>query len=206
MRAGIAGVDEEMDEELPCEPAGHGEIATGSVSRCFPFWRTFVRSSVVMQWIEFGYRLLWTTEAPQRREMQNSSSASEHHEFVTNAVAEMVAEKVVTMLPPDEKPLVVSPLGVVPKKGTDKFRLTVNMRYVNGYLGKKAFKFEGLKDLSDLAERGDHAVSYDLMSGYYHVGLDPRSMTFVGFMWGGRYYVTIVSPSNCRQHLGFSPR
>jgi len=32
-----------------------------------------------------------------------------------------------------------------------------------------------------LAERGDHAVSYDLMSGYYHVGLHPRSWTFVGF-------------------------
>jgi hypothetical protein len=77
----------------------------------------------------------------------------------------------------------------VPKKGAGKFRLTVNMRYVNGHLGKKAFKFEGLKDLSDLAERGDHAVSYDLMSGYYHVGLHPRSRTFVGFMWEGKYYV-----------------
>ena len=58
MRAGITGVEEEMDEELPCEPAGHGEIATGSVSQCSPFWRTFARSSVVMQWIESGYRLM----------------------------------------------------------------------------------------------------------------------------------------------------
>ncbi len=65
MWAGIAGVDEEMDEELPCEPAGHGEIATGSVSRCSPLWGTFVRRSVVRQWIESGYRLMWATEAPQ---------------------------------------------------------------------------------------------------------------------------------------------
>jgi len=56
-------------------------------------------------------------------------------------------------------------------------------------IGEKTFKFEGLKDLSDLAGKGDHAVSYDLMSGYYHVDLDPRSRTFVGLMWGGRYYV-----------------
>jgi hypothetical protein len=107
MWARIAGV-EETDEELPCEPAGHGEIATGSVSICSPFRRYFVRRFVVMHWIESGYRLLWTNEAPQRREMQNSSSASEHHEFVSNAVAEMVAEKVVTMMPPGEKPWVVS--------------------------------------------------------------------------------------------------
>ncbi len=40
-----------------------------------------------------------------------------------------------------------------------------------------------------MAEKGDHAVSYDLMSGYYHVGLHPRSRTFVGFKWEGKYYV-----------------
>ena len=55
------------------------------------------------------------------------------------------------------------------------------MRYVNWHLGKKVFMSEGLKDLADLAERGDHAVSYDMMSGYFHVGLHPRSRTFFGF-------------------------
>jgi hypothetical protein len=107
----------------------------------------------------------------------------EHHEIVSGAVAEMMAENAVTRLPPGEKPMVVSPLGVVPKRGTNKFRLTVNLRYVNRHLGKKVFKFEGLKDLADLAEKGDHAVSYDLMSGYYHVGLSPRSQTFAVLCW-----------------------
>ena len=69
--------------DLPCEPAGHGEIATGSVSSCSPFWRTFVRSLVVIQWIEHSYRLLWTSEAPRQRELRNAPSALEHHEFVT---------------------------------------------------------------------------------------------------------------------------
>ena len=85
--------------------------------------------------------------------------------------------------------MVVSPLGVMPKRGTSMFRLMVNMRYVNRHLGRKDFKFEGMRDLADLAEKGDHAVSYDLMSGYYHVDLHPRSRTFVGFKWEGRYYV-----------------
>ncbi len=75
----------------------------------------------------------------------------------------------------------VSPLGVVPKAKTGKFRLTANMRFVNRHLGDNAFKFEGLKDLADLAERGDYAVSYDLMSGYYHVGLFHEPRKYVGF-------------------------
>jgi len=111
-----------LEDELPCEPAGHGEIATGSVSSCSPFWRTFVRSFVVMQWIEYGCRLLWATKAPQKKEMENFSSSLEHRQLVTNAVAETVTEKAVTMLPPSEKPWVVSPLGVVPKRSTDKPR------------------------------------------------------------------------------------
>ena len=32
-------------------------------------------------------------------------------------------------------------------------------------------------------------MSYDLMSGYYHVDLHPRSRTFVRFCWKGQYYV-----------------
>jgi hypothetical protein len=56
-------------------------------------------------------------------------------------------------------------------------------------LGQKVFKFERLKDLADLAEREDHAVSYDVMPGYFHVGLHPRSRTFVGCKWEGGYYV-----------------
>ena len=77
--------------------------------------------------------------------------------------------------------MIMSPLGVVPKRWNNNSRLIVNMRYVNRHLGKKVFNFERLKDLADLAERGNHAVSYDSMSEYYHVGLHPRSRTFVGF-------------------------
>ena len=32
-------------------------------------------------------------------------------------------------------------------------------------------------------------MSNDLMSGYYHVGLFQASRTYVGFKWGGKYYV-----------------
>jgi hypothetical protein len=67
-----------------------------------------------MEWTEHGYALLWTTAAPTAREMKNAQSALEHHEFISDAVAKILAENAVTELPPGEKPTVVSPLGVVP--------------------------------------------------------------------------------------------
>ncbi len=101
-----------------------------------------------MDWIENGYQLLWTEIAPSTKEMVNAPSANEHHDFVSSAVVEILAVNVVTLLPPGEKPAVVSPLRMVLKRGTDKFLLTVNMRYDNRHLGNKVFKFEGLKDLT----------------------------------------------------------
>jgi hypothetical protein len=95
-----------------------------------------------MNWIEEGYRLLWTVSPPPRREFANAPSALEHREIVSGAVAEMLAADDVTLLPPGEKPWVVSPLGVVPKAKIGKSKLTVNMRFVNRHLGDKAFKFE----------------------------------------------------------------
>jgi len=159
-------LEDGYEPELPCEPAGHAAIATGSVQSCKEFWRSFVRISVVMEWIDNGYHLMWTRVAPSTKDMANAPSANEHHDFFSSVVAEMLAANVVTLLPPGEKPTVVSPLGVVPTRGKNKFRLTSNMRHVNRHMGKKVFKFVGLKDLADLAEKGDYAVSYDLMSGY----------------------------------------
>ncbi len=58
-----------------------------------------------------------------------------------------------------------------------------------GTWGRKVFKFKGLKYLADLVERGDHVVPCQLMSGYCHVGIHPRSRILVGFKWDVQYYV-----------------
>ncbi len=80
--------------------------------------------------------MLLTVAPPLTKEMPNAQSALHHSDFVSAAVVEMVAVNAVTMLPLGEKSLVVSLLGVVPKPRTDKFRLAVNIRYVNRHLGK----------------------------------------------------------------------
>ena len=48
-------LDDVEETELPCEPAGHGAIAMGSVQSCKEFCRTFVGSAIVIDWIENGY-------------------------------------------------------------------------------------------------------------------------------------------------------
>ena len=68
---------------MPCEPAEHGEIATGCVSICSPFWWTYVLSFVVMQWIEYVYRMLWTIELARRLASLNGTVLIMHISWVS---------------------------------------------------------------------------------------------------------------------------
>ncbi len=83
-----------------------------------------------MDWIENGYHLLWTEVPPASKELPNASPVYEQHELVSSTIVEMLAAHAVTLLPLGEKTTVVSPLGVVPKRETSKFRRTVNVRYI----------------------------------------------------------------------------
>jgi hypothetical protein len=93
----------------------------------------------------------------------------------------------ISKLPVGYIPEVVSLLGMVPKGKEGKFRLIINMSYVNEHVVTNKFKLEGLSDLADLAEKGEYAVSFDLTSRYYHVELHPRTRTYTGIYRKGEY-------------------
>jgi hypothetical protein len=78
------------------------------------------------------------------------------------------------------------------------------MRYVNEHLVKKKFKFEGLKDLADMAEKGDHAISFEFTSGYYHVDCTPALEPTPGLSGRVGVTVTIAFPLGSPQSRGYS--
>jgi hypothetical protein len=92
-----------------------------------------------MNWIDHGYDLVWGKLPPTAREMRNSKSSLNNQDFVTKAVAEMMEASAVSVLALGVLPIVISPLGVVPKPNSDKLRIVINMKYVNEHLAKRAF-------------------------------------------------------------------
>ncbi len=155
-----------------------------------------------MNWIDYGYDLVWEKLPPNAREMRNSMSSLDNQYFVTKVAVEMIEAGAVSALPSGVPPTVISPLGAAPKPNSDKLRLVVNMKYVNEHLAIRVFKFEGMSDLSDMAEKGDNCVAYDLASGYYHVSLHPYSRRFDGFNWKGVIISIITLRVVCLQPLG----
>jgi len=139
-----------------------------------------------MEWIDKGYNLAWDKTPPVARELKNSESSKDNHEFITKALVDMLKVGTASLLPTGVRPTDVSPLGVVSKPHTDKLRLIINMRYVNEHLAKRVFKLEGLSNITDMAEARDYCMSYDITSDYTHVALHPDLTRFMGFKWMGR--------------------
>lgn len=82
----------------------------------------------------------------------------------------------------------VSPLGVVPKP-PDKYRLILDLRFLNLFLRATKFKYESIRAVFDLCQQGDFLFTVDLKLGYHHIDTHQDYWRFLGFQWRGQYYV-----------------
>lgn len=174
------------------EAVGSGPIMRGRLRSRLAMWSKVVTSTLVLSWIAEGFPLRWVDQPPAPRYMRNHPSALQHHSFVTTAVAELVKTHVVSVV--HTRPLVVSPLGVVPKRGESKYRLIFDGRYINDHLVIPTFKYETLSCIPDWAQLGDYCFTVDLTAGFHHLELHPDSIPYMGFQWNGVYYVYNCSP------------
>ena len=137
--------------------------------------------------------------------MRNSKSSLDYQDLVTKAVAEMLEAGAVSVLPSGVLPKVVSPLGFVAKSSSKKVRLIVNMRYVNEHLAKRVFKFEGLSDLSDMAEKGDFLSLTTLRRGIIMCLFTQIHDGLLDII-GKEFIINIIAfPLVCLQPLGCFP-
>ena len=63
-------------------------------------------------------------------------------------------------------------------KGVDKWRIIIDLRYINTFCEAKSMKFETLKRVRALAQRHDYMLSLDLLDGYYAVGIAEEDRDF----------------------------
>ncbi|KAK3278548.1 hypothetical protein CYMTET_13527 [Cymbomonas tetramitiformis] len=75
----------------------------------------------------------------------------------------------------------VSRAFLVPKPGTDKWRLVVNFRWLNQWCVKNRVKMETLKKLRRLTKPGDWCFSFDLQDGFHALGIHPDFQRFMRF-------------------------
>lgn len=146
----------------------------GSLKRHWRRWKKLDGwCPMVDRWLRRGVPLLFH-HYPKRWSGFQSPMSPDKEEFVSTELARLLHEGAIKQV--NYVPWVRSPLGVALKK-SGKFRLTVDMRYLNEHLNRPKFSYEGLETAAQLVKQGDHMVSLDLKEGYHHVSMAKGSQT-----------------------------
>ncbi|KAK3252390.1 hypothetical protein CYMTET_38307 [Cymbomonas tetramitiformis] len=195
--AGAGGLDVEFSEEelenavAIVEQGVAVPRVAGRLRDHASFWRTFVRSTYVMSWIERGFSLRFSSgRPPPSIHLPNHSSANLFPEFVTGALRE--CELMGAVRRAARKPKVVLPI-MVDNNGV-KLRLIFNGKYLNSFLDFPRFRYEPLQPFVDVLRPDDGLFYWDYKSGYYHVDLHEGSRQYVAVEWLGVFYEFCVLP------------
>ena len=142
------------------------------------YWQeTLQAPTPVLDWIQNRYKVPLFCELP-RSVRHNQQSALDNKEFVDQAVAELLNNGCVHRVP--SIPHVCSPLSVVTSP-EGKQRLVINVRYLNQYLRRDAFKYEDLRTLLSILRPKDFLFKFNLKSGYHHVEVFQHHWSYLGF-------------------------
>eukprot|EP00873_Tetraselmis_striata_P021425 jgi/Tetstr1/441689/TSEL_029913.t1 len=82
----------------------------------------------------------------------------------------------------------LSRMFLVPKHGTNKWRLIIDLRPLNRYCETRDLSFESLSHLRNLARLGDYMLQMDLQDGFYAVGVAHEDKDFFTVDYRGTLY------------------
>ncbi|GLC39197.1 hypothetical protein PLESTM_000862900 [Pleodorina starrii] len=169
--------------------------ASGNINVNASWWLSVCSSSWTKQWVQQGFPLWWKQAGvtPPPKVMRNHQGALEQRAFVTESVEALLAAGAVRQV--SARPRVVNPLNAIPKpRQPGKFRLLLDLRYVNQYVYCPKFKFEKLTDLEQIFQPNDLLISADLTNSYWQLRMREDACDYLGFEWDGRFYVFTVLP------------
>ena len=88
----------------------------------------------------------------------------------------------------ERKDVVLSSIYTVVKKGTDKRRPVINLRWVNTHINTQHFKMTTMRDVKAAMTQGCYMAKIDLKDAFWQCPVDPRDQRFLSFRWKGVNY------------------
>ncbi|KAK3249393.1 hypothetical protein CYMTET_41168 [Cymbomonas tetramitiformis] len=164
-------------------PSGAGQkqpTLLERVRRSKGAWREAGANAEVQQWVSRGARINWLHGPPQPfdhgftlrdlTEVQQTWLKKEKQRHLDNGACFR-----------EKKPEHVSQTFLVPKAGSNPWRIVYDFRRLNALCRQSRYKIESLKKLRRLAKKHDWCFSFDLQDGYHCVGIDPDFQKYMQF-------------------------
>ena len=133
----------------------------------------------VLKTLREGYSLPFVQQPPQVS-FRNNKSALETSEFVTSEIYSLLEQGCIREVRRSEAH-VISPLSVV--HNSSKPRLILDLSYLNQFISVPKFKFEDIRCVRDLFEKGDYFFKFDIKSGYHHINILEAHQKYLAFAW-----------------------
>lgn len=160
-------------------PEKESEFLRHRVRSRLPAWASAGASSVVLSWLRHGVRLPWS-RAPPRPFHQGVSLKDQPPAERAWLLTELQRLLDSGALEPATSDRYVTRAFLVPKPGqAGKWRLVVDLRWVNTHLRKQSLRMETLKSLKHLAQAGDYCFSLDLTDGFHCVPVHPSDRQYL---------------------------
>ena len=169
------------------------QSVAGKIHEKGSFWHESLSASkFVLDIIDNGLRLPFAEPCPPFAAKNNASSRN-NRAFVEEAIQKLVRQKCVKEV--EQQPFCCNPLTVAKGK---KLRLVLDLRHVNAFLRKFKFRYENLKTLENIFEKGFFFATFDLKRGYHHIKIHENDVGYLGFAWDfeghTKYFVFLVMP------------
>jgi hypothetical protein len=153
---------------------------------CLDAWASCGASEAVLSWLRDGYRLPWAAGGPPAPFHQGASLAGLQPDERAWLLPELQRCLLTGALEPGESNRWVTKAFLVPKAGQPgKWRLVVDLRHVNSHLLELVCRYETLKGVRGMIQRGDYLFSLDLADGYHCVPIHPADRKYLTFEVAG---------------------
>ena len=142
------------------------------------FWKNIDASPWVINIIEDEYAIP-LVEMPPPAFLSNKS-AFKAQDFVSLEISELLERGYIKEINHSEA-RIISLLSVA--DNGDKLRLILDLRYLNSFISVPKFKYEDIRNIKNMFNKGDFFFKMDIKSGYHHINILEEHQKFLCFSW-----------------------
>ncbi len=141
----------------------------GRIHRFRGSWSKLKLSREVMDWLKGGAPLAFGVKEPPPCRIRVISHPDVAKRVLTDHIKEQLHLGFIREV--EREPTVTSPIFTIPKGDTGKWRVIINLRYVNHFQHPGKFRSKGLDQVRLQIQKGDWMTKGNLKHGFHHVAM-----------------------------------
>ena len=176
----LGQIDTELGSKVFTEVLSHQSPSVKNrLTENISCWERRGASPWILKILREGYSLPFVQQPPQAF-FRNNKSALDSSDFVMNEIQSLLDHGCIREVKRSEAH-VISRLSVV--HNGSKPRLILDLGYLNQFISVPKFKYEDIRCVRNLFEKGDYFFKFDIRSGYHHINILEAHQKYLAFAW-----------------------